>query len=112
MRKIIITGPDTLDDFNLLKKVCDERIGNDVVEIITGNKTATDKLAERYGMLKDHTVSKAESGTPVVQKFEEMISYADELILFHDNMDKNMQIVMNIAQKIGIDAYVKLFKPQ
>lgn len=103
--KTIIAGSRTFDDYEFLKKVCQEEI---ITEIVSGNANGADKLGEKFA--KEHQIHL----TKFVANWDEfgkragylrnneMADYAEQLIAFNVNNSKGTEHMIKIAKEKGL----------
>jgi len=111
--KIIIAGGRDFNDYELLKKTCDEILKTKTaIEIVSGTAKGADKLGEKYA---------AEKGYPTVQfpadwnthgksagikRNGKMADYADELIAFWDGKSKGTDNMIRTAKRYKLKVHV------
>lgn len=111
--KIIIAGGRDFDDYELLKRICDNLIKyKDSVEIVSGGANGADKLGERYAKennmnLRIFPADWYKFGKSAGYKRNlQMASYADVLIAFWDGKSKGTGHMIDLAKKHGLGVTV------
>lgn len=111
--RIIIAGGRDFEDYELMKRVCDELIKLPTgVEIISGGARGADKLAERYAKERNirNKVVKADwdryGKSAGYKRNLEMASFADVLIAFWDGKSRGTMHMINIAKERGLGVTV------
>jgi hypothetical protein len=107
--KVIIAGSRDFNDYEFLKKHCDEILKfQATVEIVSGGARGADRLGERYAMEKGYPITVfaadwVKYGKPAgVIRNEEMAVYADALIAFWDGSSPGTKHMIDTARRYGI----------
>ena len=107
--KVIIAGSRNFNDYNLLKKSCDNLLTQFTnIEIVSGTARGADKLGERYAREKGYDIKQFPANWDKHGKSagyirnDEMAQYADMLIAFWDGTSKGTKHMIDLANKRGI----------
>ena len=111
--KIAVIGGRDFDDYELMKKVLDEKLA-EIEIIVSGGAKGADSLAERYALEKkiDIIVFEADwkkhgrAAGPIRNK--KIITEADLVVAFWDGKSKGTKSSINLAKKAGVDVEVVL----
>jgi hypothetical protein len=101
--KIIIAGSRTYNDYELLKRVCDETLSL-ITEIVSGTANGADKLGERYAKEKGYPIKQFPADWNKYGKSagyirnKQMAEYADALIAFWDGKSKGTKHMIDLAK--------------
>jgi hypothetical protein len=101
--KVIIAGSRTFNDYELLKRVCNETLTT-ITEIVSGTANGADKLGERYAKEKGYSIKQfpadwnkhGKSAGYIRNK--QMAEYADALIAFWDGKSKGTKHMIDLAK--------------
>ena len=112
--KVIIAGSRGFDDYEMLYKFCDYIIGepNEEIEIVSGKAKGADTLGEKYALDKKYKIKEFPANwekygkSAGYRRNDEMASYSDLLIAFHDGESKGTQSMIDLANKREISVAV------
>jgi len=111
--KIIIAGSRDFNDYDLLKKKCDRFFGEKLYyEIVSGTAKGADLLGERYAKEKYYPITKFPADWDKYGKSagyirnKQMADYADGLIAFWDGKSKGTKLMIDLAEKKGIEVRI------
>ena len=112
--KIIIAGTRTFNDYELLKKICDETFADNLEEneIVSEGAKGADLLGERYAKEKGYKITRfipdwnqfGKSAGPIRNR--EMAKYADGLIAFWDGESRGTKNMIEEAKREGLEVLV------
>lgn len=113
--KVIIAGGRSFDDYQLLKRKCDEILAeiNDI-EIVSGAASGADRLGERYAKEKGYAVKQfpadwskwGKAAGP--KRNKQMAEYGDILIAFWDGESRGTKNMIDLANANNLK--VEVFK--
>lgn len=114
MKKVIVAGSRTFNDFSLLDKKLSELFPEKFI-VISGMARGADRLAVLYA--KKHNLHVVEmpakwekyGRAAGYMRNKEMANIADALVAFWDGKSKGTQHMINLAKKKGINVHVFLF---
>ena len=115
MRKVIIAGSRTFNDFNFLKNKCYEFIPEDSI-VVSGGAKGADALGEKYAKHWGHLIKKFPANWDEYGKKagylrnEEMAKYADMLIVFWDGQSKGTKHMIDLALKYKLETHVFIYE--
>jgi hypothetical protein len=116
--KIVVAGSRNFDDYQRLKSVLNELIGDtqkENIEIVSGTANGADKLGEKYA---------SETGLKVVRfpanwdlygrragylRNVEMAKYGTHCVCFWDGVSKGTSHMINIAKNEGLELKIVMY---
>jgi glycerophosphoryl diester phosphodiesterase len=113
--KTIVAGGRNMNQYELVQQAIADS-GFEITELVSGGAAGVDKLGERYAL---------ESNTPLVVmqadwnqhgraagpiRNRQMAEYADALIAVWDGESKGTKNMIQTAEKLGLQVYVKTTK--
>lgn len=111
--KVIIAGSRGFNDYELLKKVCDEHlVGIDEFVIISGTARGADKLGEDYAIERGQSILRFPADwdkygkSAGYKRNEEMAQVADMLIAFWDGESRGTKHMIDLATKYKLKTLV------
>lgn len=112
IRKVIVCGTRTFDNYDLLERTLDDLFGNDIIEIVSGCAEGADKLGEQYAKEYGLKVKKfpanwkqfGKEAGPI--RNAEMAWYADECVAFWDGQSRGTKNMINVAKAKPITTHV------
>lgn len=119
--KVIIAGGRKFNDYDLLKKSCDNALSlQKIVEVVSGVADGADKLGERYARESGHQIkrfpAKWYNANGVYDKSagykrnKEMAQYADALIAFWNGSSNGTRHMIDLAHSYGLKVKVIPYK--
>ena len=107
--KVIIAGSREFENYEMLKRVCDNALRNkESMEIVSGKANGADELGEKYAKEKGHKIKEmrarwGEFGKSAgYRRNKEMAKYGDMLIAFWDGKSKGTKHMVNLAKEFGL----------
>lgn len=114
--RVIIAGSRSFDDYDLLRRRCDEilkdRRSSSEIVIVSGTAPGTDSLGERYAREKGFAVDRRPADWNTYGKAAgpirnaQMAKVADALIAFWDGKSRGTHHMISLARKKGLDVHV------
>lgn len=114
--RVIIAGSRSFDDYDLLRRRCDEilkdRIPSSEIVIVSGTAPGADSLGERYACEKGFAVDRRPADWNTYGKAAgpirnaEMAQSSDALIAFWDGKSRGTHHMISLAGKKGLDVHV------
>jgi hypothetical protein len=111
MKKVIIAGSRSFNDYELLKERCDYWLGNEIkidLQILSGTANGADKLGEKYALERGYKVIKFPADWETYGKKagylrnKEMAKVGDILIAFWDGKSKGTKHMIDLAKEFKI----------
>lgn len=109
MTKVIIAGGRDFNDYDLLKKTCDNLLSRLVsdgedIEIVSGTASGADTLGEKYAKEKGYKIKRFPADWSLGAKAgpirnSQMADYATHCICFWDNKSRGTKSMINLAKK-------------
>lgn len=117
MRKIIIAGSRTFNDFELVEKYVKHHLKqlnlhHDEVEIVSGTARGADQLGEQFAKKYNCVLKRFPADWDKYGKSAgyirnaEMAKYADILFAFWDGKSAGTRHMIDLAKKQGLTVYV------
>lgn len=108
--KVIIAGSRNFNDYNRLKKLCDNILCLQTdIEVVSGTANGADKLGEKYANEKGYKLKQFPANwdkfgkSAGYKRNEEMAKYAESLIVFWDGKSKGTKHMIDLAEKHFLD---------
>lgn len=106
MKKVIIAGSRTFDDYKLLEKTLDA-LYPEPVEIVCGGAHGADNMGRLWAIKKGYPVKmfipqwQKDGKQAGFNRNVEMADFSDELIAFYNGTSKGTEHMINIMKGIG-----------
>ncbi|MBR0419588.1 MAG: DUF2493 domain-containing protein [Erysipelotrichaceae bacterium] len=112
MKKVIIAGTRYFNNYELLRKTCDEILaGKSDIVIVSGRATGADILGERYATEKGNRVIRflpdwnkyGKAAGPIRNK--QMAEASDTLIAFWDGKSRGTKSMIDLARQNRLNVH-------